>query len=113
MEEFEPGKFSYAMTLIETAISSQFLVVSTIGLIFEVSSLFSNAINVLGLSVIPVPAVIFFHDKMDAIKAIAMVLAIWGFVSYIYQCYLDNKSSKSEYRSGSEVSKSPLLEEVN
>ena len=113
MEEFEPGKFSYAMTLIETAISSQFLVVSTIGLIFEVSSLFSNAINVLGLSVIPVPAVIFFHDKMDAIKAIVMALTIRGFVSYVYQCYLDNKSSKSEYGSGSEVSKSPLLEEVN
>lgn len=56
---------------------------------------------------------IFFHDKMDAIKAIAMVLAIWGFVSYVYQCYLENKKSNSEYRSGSEVSKSPLLEEVS
>ncbi|XWS15943.1 hypothetical protein CRYUN_Cryun34aG0044900 [Craigia yunnanensis] len=113
MEEFELGKFSYAMTLIETAIASQFFVVGTIGLIFEVSSLFSNAISVLGLPIIPILAVIFFHEKMDAIKAIAMVLAIWGFVSYVYQCYLDNKSSKSEYRSGSEVSKSPLLEEVS
>ncbi|XVF87206.1 hypothetical protein PTKIN_Ptkin18bG0100300 [Pterospermum kingtungense] len=113
MEEFELGKFSYAMTLIETAIASQFFVVGAIGLIFKVSSLFSNAISVLGLPVIPILAVIFFHDKMDAIKAIAMVLAIWGFVSYVYQCYLDNKSSKSEYRSGSEVSKSPLLEEVS
>ncbi|XVF27369.1 hypothetical protein REPUB_Repub14bG0101600 [Reevesia pubescens] len=113
MEDFELGKFSYAMTLIETAIASQFFVVGTIGLIFEVSSLFSNAISVLGLPVIPILAVIFFHDKMDAIKAIAMVLAIWGFVSYVYQCYLDNKSSKSEYRSGSEVSKSPLLQEVS
>ncbi|XWS18608.1 hypothetical protein CRYUN_Cryun32bG0059400 [Craigia yunnanensis] len=110
MEEFEPGKFSYEMTPIETAISSQFLVVGAIGLIFEVSSLFSNAISVLGLPVIPILTVTFFHDKMDATKAIAMALAIWGFVSYVYQCYLDNKSSKSEYGTGSEVSKSPLLE---
>ncbi|GLU22734.1 hypothetical protein SLE2022_387850 [Rubroshorea leprosula] len=80
MEEFGLGKFSYAMTLIETAIASQIFVVGTIRLIFEVSSLFSDAISVLGLPVIPILAVIFFHDKMDAIKVIAMVLAIWGFV---------------------------------
>ncbi|GKU92507.1 hypothetical protein SLEP1_g6221 [Rubroshorea leprosula] len=113
MEEFGLGRFSYAMTLIETAIASQIFVVGTIGLIFEVSSLFSNAISVLGLPVIPILAVIFFHDKMDAIKVIAMVLAIWGFVSYVYQCYLDDKSSTSEYRSSNEVSNSPLLEEVS
>ncbi|KAB2012417.1 hypothetical protein ES319_D09G089100v1 [Gossypium barbadense] len=113
VEEFELGKFSYAMTLIETAIASQLFVIGAMGLIFKVSSLFSNAISVLGLPVIPILAVIFFHDKMDAVKAIAMVLAIWGFVSYVYQCYLDNQSSKNEYRNGSEVSKSPLLEEVS
>ncbi|PPR90064.1 hypothetical protein GOBAR_AA30613 [Gossypium barbadense] len=73
VEEFELGKFSYAMTLIETAIASQLFVIGTIGLIFKVSSLFSNAISVLGLPVIPILAVIFFHDKMDAVKAIAMV----------------------------------------
>ncbi|GLT52588.1 hypothetical protein SLA2020_419150 [Shorea laevis] len=107
MEEFGLGKFSYAMTLIETAIASQIFVIGPIGLIFEVSSLFSDAISVLGLPVIPILAVIFFHDKMDAIKVIAMVLAIWGFVSYVYQCYLDDKSPKSEYRSSNEVSNSP------
>ncbi|GLT30439.1 hypothetical protein SLA2020_052380 [Shorea laevis] len=113
VKEFGLGKFSYAMTLIETAIASSIFVVGTIGLIFEVSSLFSNVISVLGLPIIPIVAVIFFHDKMDAIKVIAMVLAIRGFVSYVYQCYLDDKSSKSEYRSSNEVSNNPLLEEVS
>ncbi|GMJ00641.1 hypothetical protein like AT4G18220 [Hibiscus trionum] len=112
MSEFELGKFSYVMTLVETAIASQFFVVGAIGLIFEVSSLFSNAISVLGLPVIPILAVFFFHDRMDAVKVVAMVLAIWGFVSYVYQCYLENNNSKNECLSGSEVSKSPLLEEV-
>ncbi|KAE8708521.1 putative purine permease 9 [Hibiscus syriacus] len=113
MAEFELGKFSYVMTLIETAIASQFFIVGTTGLILEVSSLFSNAISVLGLPVIPILAVLFFQDKMDAVKVIAMVLAIWGFVSYVYQCYLDNNDSKSQYLCGSEVSKSPLLEETS
>lgn len=71
--------------------------------ISEVSSLFSNAISVSVLPVIPILAVIFFHDTMDAIKF------IWGFVSYVYECYLDDKSSKNQHRSSS----SPLLEEVS
>ncbi|PRQ18622.1 putative purine permease, plant [Rosa chinensis] len=31
---------------------------------------------------------------MDAMKVIAMLLAIWGFLSYIYQHYLDDLKSK-------------------
>ncbi|ONI12691.1 hypothetical protein PRUPE_4G179200 [Prunus persica] len=60
-----------------------------VGLIFEASSLFSNVVGTLGLPVVPVLPVIFFHDKMDRIKVVAMVLAIWGFV-YLYQHYLDD-----------------------
>ncbi|BBH01772.1 Probable purine permease 6 [Prunus dulcis] len=48
-----------------------------------------------GLPVVPVLAVIFFHDKMDRIKVLAMVLAIWGFVSDLYQHYLDDRMSKT------------------
>lgn len=44
---------------------------------------------------VPVLAVIFFHDKMDRIKIVAMVLAIWGFVSYLYQHYLDDRKAKT------------------
>ena len=79
MEDFELGKFIYVGSLIWTAIAWQIL---NVGLIHEVSSLFSNVICVLGLPVIPVLAVIFFHDKMYGVKAISMVSAIWGFISY-------------------------------
>ncbi|KAM1883456.1 hypothetical protein ACFX13_004815 [Malus domestica] len=64
------------------------------------SSLFSNAINVVGLPVVPVVAVIFFHDKMDGIKAMALFLAIWGLISYVYQHYLDDPKSKIENKNG-------------
>jgi hypothetical protein len=56
--------------------------------------------------------VIFFHDEMDGVKAIAMVLAIWGFISYFYQHYLDDSKSKAENRDVKEISMLPLLKEV-
>lgn len=104
MEEFKLGKVSYLMTLIWTAISWQVFNVGCVGLILEVSSLFSNAISVVGLPVVPVMAVIFFHDKLGGIKVISMVLAVWGFVSFLYQQYLDDYKSKHENINDNEVS---------
>ena len=75
--------------------------VGALGLIFEVSSLLSNVISTMGLPIVPVLALFIVHDKMDGVKAIAMVLAIWGFVSYIYQHYRDDLRSKSGSGSGS------------
>ncbi|GAV83303.1 TPT domain-containing protein [Cephalotus follicularis] len=95
MDEFKTGKVSYLMVLIWTAISWQVYGVGLVGLIFEVSSLFSNAIGVFGLPIVPVLAIIFFHEKMDGIKGISMVLAIWGFASYVYQQYLDYQKLKT------------------
>nr|XP_016455907.1 PREDICTED: probable purine permease 11 isoform X2 [Nicotiana tabacum] len=99
MNGFQKGEISYLMTLIWTAVLWQIGSVGLLGLIFEVSSLFSNVISTLALPVVPVLAVIFFHDKMDGEKVIALLLALWGFLSYIYQNYLDDykaKSSKSD-----------------
>ncbi|XP_048320134.2 probable purine permease 10 isoform X3 [Ziziphus jujuba] len=96
MNEFELGKVSYVMTLTWTAIGWQVFSIGAVGLIIEVSSLFSNVISVLGLPIIPVLAVIFFHEKMGGVKAISLVLAIWGFISYVYQQYLDHNKSKIE-----------------
>ena len=88
--------------------------IGCVGLIFEVSSLFSNAISVLGLPIVPVLAVIFFHDKIGGIKVISMVLAIWGFVSYVYQQYLDDlKSKQHEDRNANEASNASSLQQVN
>lgn len=95
MNEYKEGRVSYLMTLIWTAVTWQISSVGLLGLVFEVSSLFSNVISTLSLPVIPILAVIFFHDKMNGLKAIAMLLAIWGFLSYIYQHYLDDYKSKT------------------
>ena len=50
---------------------------------------------------------------MDGVKAISMVLAIRGFISYFYQNYLDDSVSKAEKRDvKEEMSMLPLLKEV-
>ncbi|KAJ0791455.1 putative purine permease, plant [Helianthus annuus] len=98
MEGYESGKVSYIMNLVWTAVAWQIFTIGYVGLIFEVSALFSNVISTLGIPIVPVLAVVFFHDKMNGVKVISMLLAIWGFASYIYQHYLDDVKEKAEAR---------------
>ncbi|KAK6782992.1 hypothetical protein RDI58_020788 [Solanum bulbocastanum] len=95
MNGFSKGEISYLMTLIWTAILWTIGWIGMMGLISEVSSLFSNVIGTLGLPTVPVLAVFFFHDKMDGVKIISLLLAVWGFLSYVYQNYLDDSKDKS------------------
>ncbi|XVF79680.1 hypothetical protein PTKIN_Ptkin15bG0008900 [Pterospermum kingtungense] len=90
MEIFSSGRASYVLTLVWTAITWQVCAVGVVGLIFIVSSLFSNVISTLSLAVTPLAALVVFHDKMNGVKIIAMLLALCGFASYIYQNYLDD-----------------------
>ncbi|KAG4930505.1 hypothetical protein AAZX31_17G147500 [Glycine max] len=96
MKEFESGSVSYVMTLVWTAVAWQIAGVSMLGLIFEVSSLFSVVISNLELTITPILAVIVFHDKIYGVKIIAFILAVWAFLSYIYQHYLDDRKAKED-----------------
>ena len=82
------------MTLVWTSIAWQVCSVGVVGLIFLVSSLYSNVISTVSLAVTPIAAVIVFHDKMNGVKIISMLLALWGFASYIYQNYLDDSKTR-------------------
>ncbi|KAF3449390.1 hypothetical protein FNV43_RR10118 [Rhamnella rubrinervis] len=90
MEGFGLGKVSYMMTLLWAAIAWQLYAIGSVGLIFEVTSLFCNVISALVLPIVQVLAVIIFHDNMDGTKVMAVILAFWGSSSYIYQHYLDD-----------------------
>lgn len=111
MEGYEMGKASYFLNLTFTAILWQLFTVGCIGLILEVSSLFSNAISVLGVPVVPMLAVVFFHDKMNGVKVMSMVLAIWGIISYVYQQYLND--TKYENRNSVVPKASSPIEEAH
>lgn len=105
MKEYELGKVSYIMTLFWIAVTWQVSSIGMLGLVLDVSSLFSNVINTVVLPVGPILAVIFFHDKINGVKFIALMLAIWGFLSYIYQHYLDDKKAKANKTHLHEVSR--------
>lgn len=99
MVNFELGKIPYLIIIICIAIAWQIATIGGVCLIFEVSSLFSNVISTLALPIIPILAINIFHEKMNGMKVIATVLAIWGFASYVYQHYLD----ESQPTNGSEA----------
>lgn len=105
MKGYEKGRVSYIMTLLWTAVTWQIASIGMLGLVFEVSSLFSNVIGTVVLPVTPILAVIFFHDKINGVKLMALLLAVWGFLSYIYQHYIDDKKAKLDKSHRLEVSK--------
>ncbi|KAI3898035.1 hypothetical protein MKX03_021150 [Papaver bracteatum] len=92
--EYGEGGVSYVMTLVWIAVTWQVSSVGILGLVFEASSLFSNVISTLGLPIVPIFSVIFFHETLNGVKIVAMLLSLWGFVSYIYQHYLDDCKAK-------------------
>lgn len=95
MDRFQSGQFSYLMTLVWTCVAWQVASIGVVGLVFEVSSLFSNVISTFALPIVPLFSVMAFHDKMNGVKIIAMLISIWGFLSYLYQNYLDHKKVRS------------------
>ncbi|XP_058085919.1 probable purine permease 11 isoform X2 [Magnolia sinica] len=114
MVGFDKGRVAYVITLFWTAVAWQVCNAGMVGLVFQVSSLFTNVIGTVGLPIVPILAVVFFHDKMDGVKVVSMLMAVWGFLSYIYQHYLDDcKSKKTTTADVSEVSDGELLLERN
>ncbi|XP_004233091.1 purine permease 21-like isoform X1 [Solanum lycopersicum] len=96
MNNFEVGRLAYIMILIWISVCWQLYTYCLLGLIMKVSAVFANVITTLGAPLIPIMSVIIFNDKMSGVKAISIVLAIWGFSSYAYQQYLDELNHKDD-----------------
>ncbi|XP_076892956.1 putative purine permease 11 isoform X2 [Bidens hawaiensis] len=110
MNSFGKGGMAYVMTLVWTAVAWQVCSVGVVGLIFVVSSLFSNVISTLSLALTPLAALVVFHDAMNGAKVIAMLMALWGFCTYIYQNYLDDVAVKRRQTDDDDATEStPLL----
>ncbi|GMJ14188.1 hypothetical protein like AT4G18220 [Hibiscus trionum] len=103
MNSYELGKESYAMTLVWTAICWQVSIFACLGLVSELSALFANVIFAVGFPVNTVAAIVVFNDRMNGVKGISLVLAIWGVISYAYQQYLDDRNAETKGSEPSEV----------
>uniref|UniRef100_A0A0E0M469 Probable purine permease n=1 Tax=Oryza punctata TaxID=4537 RepID=A0A0E0M469_ORYPU len=91
MAEFKNGKAAYVVTLMGIAVGWQAATLGAVRMIARVSSLFANVTGTLALPMVPVLAVALFGDKMTGTKVVAMLMAVWGFLSYVYQHYLDGR----------------------
>ncbi|XP_071686388.1 probable purine permease 11 [Rutidosis leptorrhynchoides] len=96
MDGFGIGGTAYVMTLVGASVSWQVSTLGIVGLIFLVSSLFSNVVSTLSLAFTPVAALVVFNDKMNGVKVIAMLMGLWGCCTYIYQNYLDDLEAKGK-----------------
>ncbi|KAJ3673722.1 hypothetical protein LUZ60_005714 [Juncus effusus] len=82
--QFGLGETKYYMVLIWDAICWELINVGSVGLISGASSLFVGIMTTFLLPLSEVLSVIFLHEKFNGSKGIALVLSIWGFVSYLY-----------------------------
>jgi drug/metabolite transporter (DMT)-like permease len=81
---FGLGKTNYYLVLIWDAVSWQLLNLGIMGLISCASSLLAGIMIAVLLPLSQVLSVIFLHEKFNGPKAIALVLSLWGFASYLY-----------------------------
>lgn len=81
---FDLGAAKYYLTLVWCGILWQFFFLGSIGVIFCASSLTSGIIISVMLPVTEVLAVIFYKEKFQAEKGVALFLSMWGFTSYFY-----------------------------
>ncbi|XP_062216652.1 purine permease 3-like [Phragmites australis] len=93
---FGLGKTNYYLVLIFEAVLFQLLNLGLMGLIIYSSSLLAGIMFAVLLPLSEVLAVIFLHEKFDGLKGIALVLSLWGFVSYFYSEKAQKKMEASE-----------------
>ena len=94
--DFELGKAKYYAILCASALLWQCFFLGAIGVIFCASSLLSGVIIAALLPVTEVLAVVFYKEKFQAEKGVALVLSLWGFTSYFYGEFKVAKKLKND-----------------
>ncbi|XP_018851257.2 purine permease 1-like [Juglans regia] len=93
---FGLGETKYYVVMVCSAIIWQTFFLGAIGVIFCASSLLSAVIIAVLLPVIEILAVLFYQEKFQAEKGVALVLSLWGFASFFYGEMKHNKKKKKQ-----------------
>eukprot|EP01018_Ginkgo_biloba_P005062 Gb_04001 [translate_table: standard] len=114
-KEYGLGEANYYMALVWGAISWQLFFIGVFGVIFLTTSLLSGIVIAVLIPVTEILGVILFHEKFSGEKAMAMLLALWGFASYLYGEYkYSKKSSNIEHQNPlHETDKQPAVKGEN
>ncbi|CAN0880107.1 Purine permease 3 [Linum grandiflorum] len=85
--EFKMGKVGYCLVLACVALIWQCFFLGAVGVVSCGSSLLSGILIATFLPVTEILAVLIYHEKFGSQKAVALILSLWGFVSYFYGEY--------------------------
>lgn len=94
-KEYGLGEATYYLVIISFAVVMQCFFLGRVGVVLYSSALLTGIIVDVLLPITVVLAVIFFHEPFTGDKAVALVLSVWGFVSYVYGERADYKEMKN------------------
>ncbi|KAL1207768.1 Purine permease 14 [Cardamine amara subsp. amara] len=97
MNGFSKGKGAYVMVMVMVgqAVSWQVYWVGIVGLVFSVSSVFSNVISLIAWPIVSVLVVMFFNDmddEFDVFKGVALITAALSAAVYFYKLHKENRN---------------------
>ncbi|GLJ48041.1 hypothetical protein SUGI_1014410 [Cryptomeria japonica] len=88
---YDIGEVKFYMGLAWNAISWQIFFIGVFGVIFLTSSLLSGILKTMFIPVTQVLSVNIYHENFSGEKGLALIMALWGFASYLYGEYLKSK----------------------
>lgn len=94
--EFGLGETKYYTILLIAAIVLQLLVIGSLGVIFNSSSLLGGLVSSLLVPVQQAFAVMILKEVFNAEKGMALAMCLWGFASYLYGEYQKPEANKEE-----------------
>ncbi|KAM3308686.1 purine permease 3 [Capsicum chacoense] len=100
---FELGESKYYIVIVWSAIVLQFYFLGVIGVIYSASSLVSGILISVLLPATEVLAVFLYGEKFNAEKGISLALSLWGFASYFYGDYKENKKRENNQSQETEM----------
>ncbi|WOK98858.1 putative purine permease 4 [Canna indica] len=109
-EEFNLGKAWYSVTIAATIVGWQVCFMGTAGMVFLTSSLNSGICTTALLAVNVVAGVVVFKDQFSGLKAVSLVLSLWGFISYLYG---EQKRKKKKKTGAGHVHGNVELRQIN
>ncbi|KAK9096108.1 hypothetical protein Sjap_021605 [Stephania japonica] len=93
--EYGLGQTMYVVVLVVGAVVWQFSFIGGLGVIFCIGSLFNGILSAVLLPMTEVAAVFAYHEKFTGEKGMALALCLWGFTSYFFGEYQNNKKVKA------------------
>ncbi|KNA19885.1 hypothetical protein SOVF_057130 [Spinacia oleracea] len=93
---FDLGYRMYWLIVAANIVSWQMCFMGTAGMVFLTTSLTGGVCNTALLAMNVLGGVIVYGDDFGGAKAVSTVLCAWGFCSYVYGLYVNNKKEKVE-----------------